>query len=90
MAGNKWRKLSSAALNLFRVGMDLMSGGTALYRAEAVDEKEWHLIMVLMLLMNTNNVFFNLLKSIYYSAFEINHELKQVLLPAICIHLNKI
>ena len=58
MAGNKWRKLSSAALNLFRVGMDLMSGGTALYRAEAVDEKEWHLIMVLMLLMNTNNVFF--------------------------------
>ena len=58
MAGNKWRKLSSAALNLFGVGMDLMSGGTALYRAEAVDEKEWHLIMVLMLLMNTNNVFF--------------------------------
>ena len=44
MSVNEWRKLSSAALNLFRVGMDLMSGGAALS-----DEEEWNL-MVLMLL----------------------------------------
>ena len=49
MSGTEWRKLSSAALNLSRVGIDLMSGGTALYSAEAVDEKEWNLIVLMLL-----------------------------------------
>ena len=42
-------KLSSAALNFVRVGIDLISLGTVLYSAAAVDENEWNL-MVLMLL----------------------------------------
>ena len=49
MSGKDWRKLSSADLNLFKVEIDLIPLGTALYSAEAVDENEWNLIVLMLL-----------------------------------------
>ena len=49
MSGKDWMKLSSAALNSFKVGIDLISFGRMLYIADADDEKELNLIVLIPL-----------------------------------------
>ena len=44
-----WRNLSSSALNLVKDLIDLMLGGTALNSAEAVDENELNLSVLILL-----------------------------------------
>ena len=51
MSGDVWRNLSSAdlILNMVKEVIDLMSAGTVLHKAEAVDENEWNLIVLTLL-----------------------------------------
>ena len=49
VSGNVWRNLSSADLNMVKEVIDLMSAGTVLNNAEAVDENEWNFIVLILL-----------------------------------------
>ena len=49
VSGNVWRNLSSADLNMVKELIDLMSAGTVLNKAEAVEEKELNLIVLTLL-----------------------------------------
>ena len=49
MSGNVWINLSSAALNLSKVEIDLIFFGTTLYNADATEVNELNLIVFMLL-----------------------------------------
>ena len=49
VSGNVWRNLSSSVLNVVKKVIDLMSAGTVLNNAEAVEENELNLIVLTLL-----------------------------------------
>ena len=49
VSGNSLRNASSAGLKVVKDGRDLMLGGTTLYRAEALEAKEWNLRLLMLL-----------------------------------------
>jgi hypothetical protein len=49
VSGNVWRNLSSSVLNVVKKVIDLMSAGTVLNNAEAVEENEWNFIVLTLL-----------------------------------------